>query len=99
MSDSENEDGVFENIAEQMKNKFVTKKKIKKQDVIEPRRSKRKAYSKTSDTTLATKAGTSESVAATAVETPMDLSKTIYKSPVPLIILFHYLISELDIGL
>ena len=27
MSDSENEDGVFENIAEQMKNKFVTKKK------------------------------------------------------------------------
>ena len=27
MSDSENEDGVFENIAVQMKNKFVTKKK------------------------------------------------------------------------
>ena len=65
-------------ISEQ-KSTVKTGTKRKKQDLIEPRRSKRKAYSKTSDTTLATKAGTSESVAATAVETPMDLSKTIYK--------------------
>ena len=61
--------------------------KRKQEDLVEPRRSKRKANSKTSDTTLASKAGTSESAAptsmattsATAVETPMDLSKTIYK--------------------